>query len=170
VNERFTATTRSASFALTLSDPQIQRLLSLRKMAELRAKYHWYEPHNANFGSPEEHATHLCDSTIRALVRKGLVDVVIADELPTCMPDVIVPTRAGELMTDLLVEANFELDPRWVPSVPRHSEDRLRLGPPFGPPEPEGQPVYDRRDPADAAFFGSFVPERTIWHARPVDA
>lgn len=171
MNERFTATTRSATFALTLSEPQIQRLMSLRKMVELRAKYHWYEPYNANFGTPEDHAAHLCDSTVRALVRKGLVDVVIA-ELPACMTDVIVLTRAGELMVDLLVEANFELNPRWVPEVPRHSDDRVKLDlfGPQPPPDAPPSPVYDRRDPADREFFGRFVPERTIWQAQPVEA
>lgn len=168
-NDRFAATTRSASFALTLTGPQIQRMLSLRKMRELQAKYPWYEPYLANFGTPESHAAHLCDSTVRSLIRKGLIDVVIG-ELPATMLDVLVPTKAGELMIDLLIEADFELNPQWCPGVPRHSDDRIKLDL-FGPGPRPGDPptpIYDRRDPADIAYFyGGPVPERTIWAPTP---
>lgn len=150
-NDRFAAHTRSASFALTMSHPQIQQVLALDKVMELRRKYPWYEPHHANFGTADQLAVEWSNGTIRSLARRGLVDVV-PTEPPCCRTDVIRLTRAGQLLVAMLGEAGFELEPHMVPAVPRHSDDRAKLW--F-----EGMQIHtapsdgDRRDPDDAPWL-----------------
>ena len=150
-NERFAAHTRSASFALALSSAQIDYLLVAREVVRLAEKYPWYRPREANFGTPEEFAVSVSSSTVRSLARRGLVDVT-PHALPVCEHEVVQLTRAGELMCDLLNEAGFEVDPRHVPPVQLHPDDRVRLIPTGSGFDTEpGEP--DRRDPADAPFL-----------------
>jgi hypothetical protein len=152
-NDRFAAHTRSASFALTLSQPQIEWLLVATKVDELRRKYPWYQPAAAEFGTADELAIQWASSTVRALARKGLVDVTPLPP-PCSMYDVVRLTTAGQLMVDLLAEAEFVVDPRLVPGVPLHPDDRvvLDLGASTSR-EPTFTTRSDRRDPHDGPYL-----------------
>jgi hypothetical protein len=151
-NDRFAAHTRSASFALTLTSAQIEELLALSETARLAEKYPWYRPHEANFGTAEELAVHWSRSTVRALARKGLVDVVPTPP-PVCRHEVVRLSGAGRLLVALLHEAGFTVALASVPPVPLHPDDRTPVvwdnGEFVAGPCPPG----DRRDPADAEFL-----------------
>lgn len=125
-NDRFAAYTRSASFALTLSSAQIDYLLGLIKIEELAAKYPWYRPAEVNFGKADDIALEWSNSTVQALARRGLVDVVPTPP-PVCRHEVIRPSRAGRLLAELLSEAGFAVDPRHLQPVPCHPDDRIPL-------------------------------------------
>lgn len=128
-NEAFASYTRSASFALTLSARQINWLLRRAKIVELTERYPWYDgafPINFGDETGARDAALLTDSTVRALVRRGLVTVT-PRPLPTTDMEIVEVTRAGEILTDLLIEAGFEVDPRTVPKVHRHPDDRARI-------------------------------------------
>jgi hypothetical protein len=156
MDDRFAAYTRSASFALTLSSAQAATLLDLVKTRELMAKYSWHRPHEANFGTADDAAVAWSDGTVRALARRGLVDVR-PQPIPCTRADVVVPTRAGELVAGLLLEAGFEI--RCAP-VHLHPDDRIPL-------RWEGHELVamptppDRRAPAhpdDIPFLSSYRP------------
>lgn len=146
-DDRFAAYTRSASFALTLSSAQIGYLQGLIKIEELSAKYPWYRPAEVNFGKAEDIAVEWSNSTVQALARKGLVDVVPTAP-PVCRHEVIRPTRAGRLLAELLSEAGFVVDPRLLHPVPCHPDDRIPLRATANGFEALPTP-HDRRAPAD---------------------
>lgn len=147
-NDAFAAHTRSASFALTLSHPQINRMLYHAEVDRLRAKYPWWEtPYQNNFDSAESYAVFCSDSTVRALTRRGLMSVTPLDP-PCTMYDVVQLTDAGRLVVALLAEADFHLDPAQRPRVHPHPDDRHRIVVAGGDFEFERNP-NDRRDPED---------------------
>lgn len=164
-NEQFANHTRSASFALTLSAPQIEYLLARAKTEELMAKYPWYVGcQEINFGDPSgvEASIFHTTGTIRALARRGLVTVQ-AKPLPTTDYEIVQVTEAGRLVTLLLAEAGFEVSPRSVRPVYPHPDDRH----PIRASEDGHDLVFerserDRRDPADAVFLS--MP----WHGERV--
>lgn len=124
-DDRFAAHTRSASFALTLSQPMITRLLSLNQSAYLTAKYPWHRPLEVNFGTPADAVAEWTDPTMRGLLRRGLLDVHIPDAVPFLRHECFPLTKAGRILCDLLVEADFTLDAeRFHPKVPPHPDDR----------------------------------------------
>lgn len=125
-DDRFAAYTRSASFALTLSHAQIHRLLHHDTVAMLRQEYPWFRPFPINFGVGVDHAVQASDATTRALARKGLLNVVPIDP-PTDHYDIISLSEAGVYTAQLLRVAGFTIDPRFVPSVPPHPDDRIRV-------------------------------------------
>jgi hypothetical protein len=128
MNSAFEAYTRSASFALTLSSPMIDRLMALDRIRQLGDRYPWYRSVGlANFGTPESLVAQWLDSTNRALVRRGLLEVVVPDALPVHRTDVTPLTRAGQLTVGLLTEAGFLLDPTKVTPVPPHPDDRIKV-------------------------------------------
>lgn len=151
-HDRFAAYTRSASFAFTLSAPQANRLLWYVKVTELRDKYPWYDPWPINFGEATRMASDHSDSVIRALTRRGLLDVN-PTPAPCSVLDVITLTEAGRLMAAMLRIAGFE----WpkVPAVPPHPDDRIKLAVRNDEVVVTERP-HDRRDPADAEWFGRY--------------
>ena len=157
-NDAFESYTRSASFALTLSSPQIGRLLTKAKIAELTERFPWYGDSRTeiNFGTVEEAVAGQMDSTNRALVRKGLLEVVVPESLPCQRESIVVLTTAGRLTVGLLIEAGFAVDPRSVPSVFCHPDDRIKLTPTLDHWEVSDRP-HDRRwdymQPGDEAFM-----------------
>lgn len=155
VNTRFSEHVRSASFALTLSAAQINELLLHERINYLRAKYHWYQPGVVNFGSADEVATEWTTPTIRALVRKGLVNVV-ALPVPCSRYDVIRLTEAGRLTAALLEQAGFEVSLMSHHQVPPHPDDRIKLIPTGDGFDTIPSPG-DRRDPADARWCTPFL-------------
>lgn len=124
-NDRFEAWSRSASFALTLSSPQIAKVLFMHKERDLIARFPWFEtgrPANNFCTDANEVAAQLTDSTVRALVRRGLVNVT-PKERPAFNHDVVTLTRAGELIAMLLIEAGFTAPPAGL-MVNLHPDDR----------------------------------------------
>ena len=172
-NLAFTAHTRSATFALTLSDPMIGRLLRHREVDRLRAKDPWYEPHAINFGKVPDGTADPnlqlqaawdwlgCDSTDRALIRRGLLELNIGDrkpgsnmvDAPASRYDLIRTTMAGALVAELLVEADFHLDPASVPGVPPHPESRPIIDVGQGGAKLREPLLPEQRDEADMAFW-----------------
>lgn len=156
ISERFSEHVRSASFALTLSAAQIDEVLKLDLIPRLIAKYPWYlNSRTVNFGSAEEAAVQWTNSTVRALARKGLVDVVVVP-LPTSKWDVVRLTEPGRLTAAMLLTAGFE--PRLFSheQVTPHPDDRIILRPTgdgFETVPSQG----DRRDPSDAKWCTPFL-------------
>ena len=153
-DERFAAYTRSSAFALTLSAPQIDFLLCRAKTAELEAKYPWYGA-DITFGTADELAVQMCTSTVRALTRKGLVDVT-PTEPPCRASDIVRLSPAGLVVVELLKHAGFEVSPRSIAAVPPHPDDRHRIvvGDNFSMSIDRSR--GDRRDPVDAPFLSRF--------------
>ena len=138
--DRFSAYTRSASFALTLSHAQIHRVLHLDTVAMLRQEFPWFRPFPINFGSGADHAVQGSDGTARALARKGLLNVVPLDP-PTDHYEIFSLSEAGVYTAQLLRVAGFTIDPKHVPCVPPHPDDRIMI-------HLDGRPSerpYDRR-------------------------
>jgi len=126
-NERFESYTRSASFAVTLSSPMISTLLHMDKSDDLRRRFPWFtEGHPASFGTADELAVQWCTSSIRALVKRGLVDVTPKPP-PVYRWEVLTLTWAGRLMVGLLTEAGFAVNPHSGLQVPPHPDDRIPL-------------------------------------------
>lgn len=155
-NDRLAAYSRSASFAVAVSDAQVRELLALAKNAELMAKYPWHEGWpETNFGTAEELAVQWSTAQVRALVRKGFIDVV-----PTPPPchrhQVIRLTDAGRALVDLLLLAGFEALPVDVPSVSKHPDDKPVVN--LGAPDHRPSVPTDRRDPADRPFLAGVGP------------
>lgn len=164
-NDRFASYTRSASFAVTLSSAMIHTITHLDKAWELRARFPWFtDGYQATFGTAEELAIQWCTPTVRALAKRGLVDVTPKGP-PVYQWEVITLTEAGRLMAALLREAGFTADPRHL-QVPCHPDDRTPVSI-VGPQRPT---PFDRRlsmvTEADLPFMANLRQSRV--HQEPV--
>lgn len=140
-NDRFESYTRSASFALSLSSNMIQLLLWLHTVSDLASRYPWFRPREANFGEPTQVAIDWSSSAVKALARRGLVDVN-PQAPPCCFHEVIRLTEAGRLMALLLIEAGFLSSLLFTDQIPPHPDDRIKIRLDGGPTPPK---PHDRR-------------------------
>ena len=142
-NEAFAGYTRSTAFSMSLSANMTNRILrnvamerAVDIMGDLATRYDWYRPYTPYgiFGDL------MLDNTDQALIRRGLFEVTKASvyvaQRPSewrCLDDdmreMCVPTRAGHLVAELLIEAGFEpKDPaKWVAPLCLHPDDRIPL-------------------------------------------